>query len=88
MIFKSLKSCQGIGNFDLDSKIMPKVNDTHWTFANEDGMEIDLMMIPKLSDSLFSQFLKDQANGKTNQDILYKLGQNIGMGQMLFSARA
>ena len=56
-------------------------------FNNEDGMEIDLKMIPKLSAAYYSSFLDSQSSDAKNTTILYTLGNQLGLGQQLFSAR-
>jgi hypothetical protein len=46
MVFGALKSCEIVKMNQFESKIKPVINGTKWVFNNEDGMEIDLKMIP------------------------------------------
>ena len=46
LIFGAMKNCIGIEQMDYNRNVEPVVNGTKWTFENEDGMEIDIGMIP------------------------------------------
>ena len=73
---------------EFNSRVKPAINGTRWTFNNEDGMEIDLAMIPKMTSEFYSDYLDSQANKTTNSTIMYKLGEQLGLGQKLFATRA
>ena len=64
------------------------VNDTHWAFNATGDYEVDLMMIPKMTSLYYKQFLDLQSQGIKNTTTMFKLGQQLGLGQKLFANQA
>ena len=88
LVYGALKNCTGIEQMEFESRVKPVVNGTKWVFDNEDGMQIDLAMIPQMSSLIYTEYLDSQSEGKTNSTLMYELGQQLGLGQKLFATRA
>ena len=64
------------------------VNNTHWAFNATGDYEVDLIMIPRMTSLYYKQFLDLQSQGIKNTTTMFKLGQQLGLGQKLFATRA